>query len=123
MNIFIILASLLVLVIAYFLIRPGGIRGTIMAYRVGTFIAKRLYTEMESCGGEVSNMDIRIGVGNAWFSIDPGDEEHRVILELVAKNVCREFRQDQLEGSAILGRTQTEFRFKSRYPAYVEGGA
>ncbi len=123
MNIFIILASLLVLVIAYFLIRPGGIRGTIMAYRVGTFIAKRLYTEMESCGGEVSNMDIRIGVGNAWFSIDPGDEEHRVILELVAKNVCREFRQDRLEGSAILGRTQTEFRFRSRYPAYVEGGA
>tara|TARA_B100001250_G_scaffold400097_1_gene410225 strand:- start:1087 stop:1458 length:372 start_codon:yes stop_codon:yes gene_type:complete len=122
MNIFIILASLLVLVIAYFLNRPGGIRGTIMAYRVGSFLAKRLYTEIESCGGEVASMDINIGVGNAWFSIDPGDEEHRVILELIAKNVCREFRQDRLEGSAILGHTKTEFRFRSRGSACFGGG-
>jgi hypothetical protein len=120
---FIILAPLLVLVVAYFLTRPGGMRGTIMAYRVGSFVAKRLWTEIEGCGAEVANMDVRIGVGNSWFSIDPSDEEHQVILGLVAENICREFRQDKLEGSALLGRGRTEFRFKSRHPMFFEGGA
>ena len=94
-----------------------------MAYRVGYHVSQKLWSEIEGCGANVTNLDVRIGIGNAWFSIDPESDEHRVIIELIAGNICKEFIQDNLVGSVTMSTNQTEFRFRNKFPMCLEGGA
>ena len=118
-----ITASLVLLLIAYFVTRPGGVRGVIMAYRVGYYVSQRLWSEIEQCGANVTKMDVQIPISNRWFSIDPRDEEDQLIVNLVANNVCREFKQDNLLGSVMFSEEKTTFRFRSKSSLDLEGGA